>query len=86
MIIIYKNKYCPDCGGGLVWDDVREYENIRCNNCPNEDSNNYCRYYNKRCTGSIDCKFVDESIWLKYSKGRLTSSEKEKLYSEKGWK
>lgn len=86
MKVEYKCNYCPDCGGKLGWDNVKEYNEIKSHYCWNEDTDGFCKYYRRQCFGSLNCDYVKSQYLLSDDIGKLTSSEKKNILIEKGYK
>lgn len=85
MRVEYQCGYCPNCGGKLLWDNVKEYKEITSHSCWHEDTDDYCKHYKRQCNGSANCAFCINNKDLNKHCGKLTSFEKEKLLREKGY-
>lgn len=81
----YFCNYCPDCGGKLCWDNVKEFKEIDSQYCPYEDTDDFCKYYKEQCRDSKNCDYVKNNNLLSKYAGRLTSWEKKILLIEKGY-
>lgn len=85
MKINYKSKYCPDCGSKLLWEDANEFQDINNHSCHYEDTDEYCKYYHRCCSGSKECEYISSLHILSGYAGRLTTFERRSLLFEKGW-
>ena len=83
MKVEYYCNYCPDCGNGLLWDNVKEFTEINSHSCYYEDVDGRCEYYGEQCVGSENCNYVRNDHILNKHIGRLTYSEKRNLLYKK---